>query len=112
GQRGHVGELRVGKLAPHDRGRAAVSAPRADHALGRDDDVERNVVGRHRNRLVDDLELVDGRDDRRIVVDQLERAGQRELEIAVASAFSDPGALLVDGDAAGYDEVDASDLRG
>jgi len=39
-------------------------------------------------------------------------ARQRELEIAVASTLAEPGAARADGDAAGHDQIDASDLRG
>ena len=63
-------------------------------------------MSRHRNRIVDDLELVDHRDDGRRLVDDAHRAGQRELEVAVASTLTESRAAGVDGDAAGYDQID------
>jgi hypothetical protein len=69
-------------------------------------------VGRHRDDVVEDLELVDRRDHGCLVVDDPQRAGQRELEVAVASALAEPRAGRIHGDAAGHDEIDPPDLRG
>jgi hypothetical protein len=83
---------------------------RANHPRGRDDDVERHVVRRHRNVVLHDLEVVHRGDDRRGVVDGAEAAGQRVLEVAVAATLAQPRALSSDSHAAGDHEVDPSEL--
>src|SRR2546430_15311148 len=58
---GHRVELRVGQLRPEDALRLRERAPRPDHPLGSDDQVEGDVVIRHREWLAVNLEPVDRR---------------------------------------------------
>jgi hypothetical protein len=111
-ERRHRNDLLARQVFPSDPARLAVCAAGADHAVGGDDEVDGDVVGRHRDVGVDDLQLVDGGQDGRSFVDGAELAGQRPLEIAVAAALADPGAASVDGDAAGHDEIDTAELAG
>src|SRR5882724_11156987 len=104
-ERRHLGELRWREFLPENAGWFFVAPASSDHALRGDDDVEGNVVSRHRNRVVDDLELVDRGDDGRRLLDDTHRARERELEVAVASAFAEPRTRGVDGDAAGHDQI-------
>jgi len=78
--------------------------------IRRDDEVDGDVVLGHREVGVDDLELVDGRQHGRPLVDRAELAGQRPLEVAVTAALADPCPAPVDGDTARDDQIDAAEL--
>src|SRR5262245_50897256 len=56
----HGRDLVLRQVVPANPRRFPERRPRADHARRRDDDVDRHVVGRHRNVALDDLKLVHG----------------------------------------------------
>jgi len=67
--------------------------------------IDRNVVRRGRDRLVGDLEPVDGRDGRRIV-DRSEFPEHGELQVAVPLALPDSRAPAAHRDAPRDDQID------
>ena len=66
---------------------------------------------RHREWLVVNLELVDRRHHRGVLVHRVKLAGQSELEITVAAALADARAVRAHGHAAHHDEVDRPERR-
>jgi len=83
---------------------------RAHHLVGRDDDVDAEVVLGLGQLLVDELEPVDRRDDRRRVVDEPGLGQQHELEVGEPAALAEPDALAVDRDRPADDEVDVPEV--
>jgi hypothetical protein len=83
-----------------------------DDALGRNDGVHAEVVLQFGQGFIDDLELVYRRRDGRLRGYQAGVGEQGDLEVGVACAFAEPGAVLVDGYAAHDDEVDRLHLGG
>jgi hypothetical protein len=96
-------------VAPENPGRAAARR-RPQRLLGRDDEVDAEVVLGLRQLLVEQLERVDGGRDRGRVADEPGLDEEAELEVGVAAALPDADALAVRGDGAADDEVDGLEL--
>src|SRR5438105_10210449 len=96
-------------MAPEDAWRTAARR-RSQRLLGRDDEVDAEVVLRLRQLLVEQLEWVHRRRDGRRVADEAGLDEQAELEVRVAAALADPNAVAVHGDGPADDEVDRLEL--
>ena len=96
-------------MAPQDS-RRAPAGRRAQRLVGRDDEVDAEVVLGLRQLLVQHLERVDGRRNRGRGAHEAGLDEQAELEIRVAAALADTDAVAVDGDGAADDEVDGLEL--
>ena len=66
-----------------------------DDFVRRHDGAKRNIVLGHRDFFVDNLQRMNGRDDRRVGSDFSFFREQRELEVRIAAALADPGALAI-----------------
>ena len=84
-----------------------------DRSRRRHDQIQRDVVAVGLDcSLGNDLAVVDGRGNRRRVVDAVEATQDGELQIAEPLALADAGAGGVDGDAPGDDQIDVRHLLG
>src|SRR5947209_8935561 len=107
-QLGDGSYLRLVQLVPQDP-RGTVPTPPgcdSDDLVGRDNDVQPEVVRRLGQVLVEDLERMDGGGDGRPVADHRRLPAQGELEVGVAPALADPDPRAVDGNRAAHDQVD------
>src|SRR5205809_5690894 len=102
------GYLRRGKRVPEGPWGALQTARWCDpdDLLGRDNEVQPEVVRRLGQVLVQDLEGMDGRGDGRPVADHPRLPAQGELEVGVPSALADPDPRAVDGHRATHDQLD------
>src|SRR5260370_8372646 len=89
----HRGELRLAELLPADALRLRERAPRPDDPLRRRDQVEGDIVVRHRERPVEDLQLVDRRRDRGVLIHGAALPGPVELQAAVTAPPPPPPPL-------------------
>src|SRR5690349_19282721 len=83
-------DLERPEQVPVDAARARVRGTRRDDFGRRDEEIDRKVVRQHRDALGDDLEPVDGGEDRGRLADLAFLAQQSVLEVAIAAAFADP----------------------
>src|SRR5260370_33188330 len=97
-QLGDGSYLRLVQLVPQDP-RGTVQTPPgcdSDDLVGRDNDVQPEVVRRLGQVLLQDLEGMAGRGDGRPVADHPRLPAQGELEVGVAPALAEPDALALE----------------
>jgi len=104
GEDGDGGDLGGGEVVPVQAGGAPLGFACDDFAGG-DDEVDAEVVFGFGDRLVDDLEWVDGGDDDGAGADPPGFLEQRDLDVGVARALAQPGAAAVDRHAADDHQV-------
>src|SRR5688572_8819653 len=85
---------------PVDPARPGMCRPRRDDVGRRDQEVDREVVRQHADPVGQDLQRVHRRQDGRRVADLALLAEDAVLEVAVAAALADPGAVAADTDRA------------
>src|SRR4029077_20207669 len=105
-QNRYLADLGRLQVVPEDSPRPLVLALDLDHGARGRDQVDREVVGDHRQVAAQDLDRVDGGGDRRVIVDLAGVDQDPVLEIVVAAALADPGSTQVHRHRPGENKVD------